>query len=183
MKTMGHILFVLGLIAAAAGARAAEICNKPVLGQFATTTLCASEALAADGKPLAEGVNFAQNDDGLPWLFNRPRPGHTPVLTLKLKDSPRFRILYVENGWAPIENQTPNRFKDYGRAREILIETSTGHKQKFVLRDTPQQQELKLTRVIKPAWLRLTVVSTYDAGKPVAGIRNLGVNMEEFGLR
>lgn len=57
---------------AAAAPAAAEICNKPVLGQFATTTTCASAALGADGKPLAPGAAFAQYGEGIPWLFEKP---------------------------------------------------------------------------------------------------------------
>ena len=52
-----------------------------------------------------------------------------------------------------------------------------------MLRDRPQQQELELPRASKPVWVRLPVLSTYAAAKPVAAIRIFYANMEEYGLR
>ena len=174
----------VGLLAAALAApAAAEICNKPVLGQFATTTTCASTALGADAKPLAADQAFAQQGEGLPWLFERPRPGNAPVITVKLDKPPAIRTLHIENGWSKDDAKAPDRFKEFGRAREVLLETSAGVKRKVTLRDTPDVQDVKLPRAAKLAWIRLTVISTHDPAKPVAVIRNFYANMEEYGLR
>ena len=162
---------------------AAEICNKPVLGQFATTTTCASAALGADGKPLAADQGFAQHGEGLPWLFEKPRPGQAPVLTVKLDKPPAIRTLHIENGWSKDDAKAPDRFKEFGRAREVLIETSGGLKRKLTLRDTPDLQDMKLPRAAKLTWIKLIVLSTHDPAKPVAAIRNFYANMEEYGLR
>ncbi|MGE3875129.1 MAG: hypothetical protein AB7F74_19420 [Parvibaculaceae bacterium] len=152
---------------------AAEMCGKARGGQYAEEQLCANVLRFPDGKP-ATAAMLESIPESYPWLFPSADAGTTPQLTIKVltADAP-FTALQIINGWSPYDTTgtEASQFKKYGRAKDVLIETASGHSLRHRLRDTSKLQFIDLPKPAAEKWVRLKVLSSYPGKSKLAAVR------------
>lgn len=152
---------------------AAEMCGKARGGQYAEEQLCANVLRFPDGKP-ATAAMLESIPESYPWLFPSADAGSAPQLTIKVltADAP-FTALQIINGWSPYDTTgtEASQFKKYGRAKDVLIETASGHSLRHRLRDTSKLQFIDLPKPAAEKWVRLKVLSSYPGKSKLAAVR------------
>jgi hypothetical protein len=94
------------------------------------------------------------------WCEGVDGTGAGEAITLHQKPNNKIGSMTFVNGYA----KTPELFKANGRVREARIETSTGYTKTITLKDTPQQQTVRIPAA-KVSWLRLTILSVYPGSR------------------
>ena len=164
------LFFVLGALQPA---HAADMCGEPHGGQYADEQLCTNVVRFPDGKP-ATAAMLDSVPESYPWLFPLVDQGLTPQLTIKvLTAGAQFSTLQIINGWSPYytDGAEANQFKKYGRAKDVLIETASGHSLRHRLRDTDKLQTVALPKPAAEQWVRMKVLSTYPGKREIGAVR------------
>ena len=154
-------------------AYAADMCGKARGGQYSDELLCANVLLFADGKP-ATAAMLDSIPEHYPWLFPLAAEGLAPQLTIKvLTADARFTTLQIINGWSPYDTSgtEATQFEKYGRAKDVLIETASGHSLRHRLSDTSELQFVELPKPAAEKWVRLKVLSSYSGKSKIVAVR------------
>ena len=161
-------------------AYAADLCGEVHGGQFADEQLCASIARFPDGKA-ATAAMLDSIPENYPWLFPPIDQGSTPQLTIKvLTAGAQFSTLQILNGWSPYDTTggEANQFKNYGRAKDIVIESASGHSLRHTLRDTDELQTITLPKPAAAEWVSMKVLSTYPGKREMGAVRWFAIAWE-----
>jgi len=156
----------------AAPARADQICFERG-GQFSALRHCVTSVRSPDG-----GANFgpdhlAATDDGA-WCAGAERD---QAITLYLNPPAPLRTISFTNGYA----KSPQTFRQNGRIKRALIETSSGYQGYIDLKDTPASQRFIIAKGTY-AWVRFKILeTTRGTANASACASEFLVNLEEFG--
>jgi len=166
----------------AAEARAEEICGAPFQGQYAEEIRCATAVLLPDGS-VGRPAMLDAMPDSYPWLFRLGDGGDAPAFTITVNTADAsFTVLQFINGWGPYDSDqlVSPQFAQYGRARDIVIETADGQRLDHVLADSADMQFVSLPAPASGR-VRVSVRSSYPgAGShgDIVAIRMLGIAWE-----
>ena len=156
-----------------APAHTADTCGTARGGQYSDEQLCANVLRFPDGKP-ATAAMLDSVPETYPWLFPLADEGLAPQLTIKvLTADARFTTLQIINGWSPYDTSgtEATQFEKYGRAKDVLIETASGHSLSRRLLDTSELQFVELPKPAAEKWVRLKVLSSYSGKSKIVAVR------------
>ncbi len=156
----------------AAPALADQICFERG-GQFAALRHCVTSVRSSDS-----GANFgpdhlAATDDGA-WCAGAERD---QAITLYLNPPVPLRTISFTNGYA----KSRDSFRQNGRIKRAMIETSTGYQGYIDPKDTPASQRFIIAKGTY-AWVRLKILeTTRGTASPNVCASEFLVNLEELG--
>ncbi len=173
----GTVCLALG--AGVACANAAETCSERGLMQYTDSSrTCVSSVLASQAGnsygPDKLGGGYEKPEGA--WCEGVDGAGAGQTITLHQKPNNKIGSMTFVNGYA----KTPELFQANGRVREVRIETNSGYSKAVTLKDTREQQTIRISPH-KVSWLRLTIVSVYP-GKRAEDtcVTAFSFNQEDF---
>lgn len=142
---------------------AAEICSERGLMQYTDSSrTCVSSVLSPQAGnsygPDKLGGGYDKPEGA--WCEGVDGTGEGQTITLHQKPNNKIGSMTFVNGYA----KTPERFKANGRVKEARIETDNGYSKTITLKDTAQQQTIRISPA-KVSWLRLTILSVYPGAR------------------
>ncbi|MCP3669068.1 MAG: hypothetical protein GY814_01250 [Gammaproteobacteria bacterium] len=145
--------------------------------QFGPFRLCASSVLTSqNGNHYGPG-SALDFDERSAWVEGVEGSGAGQWLELNLGGGSSFQTLFLVNGYA--KNRTT--FNANGRLRMVRIQAADGLDTRITLKDSMEQQEIRLPRRVTSPWIRLTIISVYPGSRwQDTAISELAVDLEEF---
>jgi hypothetical protein len=138
----------------------AEICRTGQPGQFGTISYCASSVLAPQGGR-SYGPRQGAGGAGTAWVEGVRGDGVGQWLQVRWSDGACFRTVVIRNGYGR------NRaiFLGNNRVRTAHLTASDGLSLRLNLADSNAEQTIRLPRIVKARWLRLTIRSVYRGSR------------------
>ncbi len=153
-------LCTLALTATAATTAIAAVCGSRGPGQFGEIFYCASSVLAGQGG-ISYGPLSAASGRNKAWVEGARGDGVGQWLTLRFEDGATFKTLWINNGYG----RTSKTYRENNRVRTARITTSDGIVLDITLLDQYAKQRIRLPRVAKAKWVRITIRSVYRGSK------------------
>jgi hypothetical protein len=147
-------------VAFAPSAAKSEICRTGQPGQFGTISYCASSVLAPQGSR-SYGPLQAAGGAGTAWVEGVAGDGVGQWLQVRWSDGACFRTVVIRNGYGR------NRaiFLGNNRVRTAQLTASDGFSMRILLPDSNAPHSIRLPRIVKARWLRLTILSVYRGSR------------------
>jgi len=169
------LLAVVFAAPASAQTKEKETCAEQS-GQFANIRLCVSSVLAPQAGNSYGPQNIFDGEDKA-WCEGVTGYGIGETLTLHYKPAVRLRQFSFLNGYP----KSPETYRNNSRVKQFRIQTSDGFATTVTVPDTQTDHTIKLSRAVKPAWVRFTILEVYPGAKGsdtcIAGIV---ANLEEL---
>ena len=153
------LAMIAGVIIGASPVRA-EICRAGPPGQFGVATYCASTVLAPQGGR-SYGPLQAAGGAGTAWVEGVSGDGVGQWLQVRWSDGACFRTVSIRNGYG----RSRAIFLGNNRVRAAQLTASDGFSMRIVLPDSNAPQSIRLPRIVKARWLRLTILSVYRGSR------------------
>jgi hypothetical protein len=169
----------VGLISVAS-AGSDTMCGKLRSGQYANEQVCTNILRFPDGKPAPQTM-LDTIPETYPWLFPFSETAAAPLHTLRVTGAEGgFSTLQFINGWAPYDTSgtEATQFQKFGRVRDILIETGSGHSLRQTLKDTSESQFISLPGPAAEEWVSIKVLSIYEGERDLVALRWFSVAWE-----
>jgi hypothetical protein len=173
-------LFLLALLLAfatpvPAQTKAKETCAEQDT-QFANIRLCMSSVLAPQAGNTYGPQSIFDGDDKA-WCEGVVGYGIGETITLHYKPAVRLQQFSFINGYS----KSPEAFHTNSRVKQFRIQTSDGFATVVTVKDTQEDQTIKLPRAVKPAWVRFTILDVYPGTRGSdTCISGIYANLEEL---
>lgn len=113
--------------------------------------------------------------DGAAWCMAGPAVGQW--VRDGYAEPMKIRRILITNGYA----KSPETFRNNGRVKRVAIETSDGVKMIASLKDRREFQEIRLPRVARAKWVKVTIEDVYPGARSSdVCLSQVGVDLEEF---
>lgn len=167
-------------VLAAQTAGAEDLCGKVRGGQYADEQVCANVLSFPDGKP-APAAMLDSIPDSYPRLFPFFEGGLAPQQKITITGTGEgFSTLQFINGWAPYDTSgaEATQFQKFGRVKDVLFETASGHNLRHTLQDTGEIQFVTLPKPAAAEWVSMKVLSVYAGESDIVALRWFSIAWE-----
>jgi hypothetical protein len=145
-------------------------------GQYANIRLCASSVLAPQAGNSYGPQNIFDGEDKA-WCEGVTGYGVGETLTLHFKPAVRLQQFSFLNGYP----KSPDTYRNNSRVKQLRIQTSDGFATTVTVKDTQEDQPIKLPRAVKPAWVKFTILDVYPGARGAdTCIAGIFANLEEL---
>lgn len=174
---MKSVVIVALLFTVYVTSAAAAVCkHSPLVTQFGHFVVCASSVLGSQSGNTYGPLNVIDGNVATAWVEGVPGYGEGESIQIDFDGEMAFQSLFITNGY----NKSLPAFYNNARVREVRIETADRYESVHKLSDRMGSQEIRLPRIVRTSWIKLTLLSVYPGTKwDDTAISEILIDLEE----